>query len=210
MAQVRQMKLDDTEPAWDIALLYPEQGEWTEFDYLELTDSTNRLVELSDGRLEVLPMPTTSHQRIVLFLHGLLSSFIGRSKVGQVLIAPLRVRLWSKKFCEPDVIFMLSKHASRIGEQFWQGADLVMEVVSPSPDARKRDLVEKKRDYARAGISEYWIIDPKEARILVLKLKAKRYVVHADAAVGERAESMLLRGFSIDVDDAMAAARREV
>ena len=43
------------EPPWDVALLYPLQGSWTEDDYLEL--GTNRLVEFSDGGIEVLPMP---------------------------------------------------------------------------------------------------------------------------------------------------------
>ena len=40
------------EPAWDVALLFPTQGNWTEDDYLEL--DTNRLVEFSHGFVEVL------------------------------------------------------------------------------------------------------------------------------------------------------------
>ncbi len=54
------------EPPWEIALLYPVQGSWTESDYLEL--GTNRLVEFADGCIEVLPTPTTLHQPIVRFL----------------------------------------------------------------------------------------------------------------------------------------------
>jgi hypothetical protein len=40
----------------------PEQGAWTEEQYLRLTDHTNQLVEFTDGVLEVLPMPTDRHQ----------------------------------------------------------------------------------------------------------------------------------------------------
>jgi len=43
---------------YEVAELFPRQGEWTEEDYLSLPE-TNRLVELSDGKLVVLPMPTT-------------------------------------------------------------------------------------------------------------------------------------------------------
>ena len=55
--------------AWEVAPLLPERGEWREEDYLWLTNHTNRLVEFSDGYVEVLPMPTDEHQRIVLFLY---------------------------------------------------------------------------------------------------------------------------------------------
>src|SRR5207237_10469473 len=56
------------EPTWEVARFYPLQGEWTEADYLALP--TNQLVELSDGRLEFLPMPKHFHQMIVAFLYG--------------------------------------------------------------------------------------------------------------------------------------------
>ena len=59
---------DQAHPAWEVALLYPEQGAWTEGAYLRLTDQTNRLVELVDGRVEVLPMPSRKHQKIVALM----------------------------------------------------------------------------------------------------------------------------------------------
>src|SRR4051812_518291 len=75
------------EPAWDIALLFPPQGAWSEADYLAL--NTNRLIELSDGCLEVLPMPTLLHQLLVDFLHSLLKAFVAANAAGKVLFAPL-------------------------------------------------------------------------------------------------------------------------
>lgn len=169
MTLVRSSPRRKGEPAWDIALLYPEQGQWSDEDYLAATESTNRLVELSDGVVEVLPMPKTSHQAIVQYLNGLLLAFVVTRKLGRILFAPLRVRLWPGTFREPDIVLMLAKHSGRIGEDFWDGADLVMEVVSGSAEDRQRDLVNKRREYARAGIDEYWIVDPKERAITVLK-----------------------------------------
>lgn len=48
----------------EILALLPEQGAWSEGDYLWLTNSTNRLVELDEGQIEMLPMPTELHQAI--------------------------------------------------------------------------------------------------------------------------------------------------
>lgn len=58
------------EPVWEIAELFPEQGAWTERQYLSL--QTNRLVEFDNGTIEVLPVPTKTHQRVVLFLYEVL------------------------------------------------------------------------------------------------------------------------------------------
>jgi len=192
------------EPAWEVALLFPPQGDWSEEEYLAL--SGNRLVELSDGRVEVLPVPTTSHQMLVAYLYGLLLAFASEHDLGTVLFAPLRVRLWPGKFREPDVIFMAKAHAGRIGEEFWDRADLVMEVVSDDPDDRRRELVTKRREYARAGIPEYWVIDPDGRKISVLRLAGKRYAVHGEFSEEAAATSRLLDGFTVDVARAFAHA----
>jgi Uma2 family endonuclease len=187
------------QPALDIARLFPDQGYWSEDDYLEL--DTNHLVEFTDGYIEVLPMPTTSLQRIVAYLYNLVLAFITPRQLGTVLFAPLRVRLRSGKFREPDIVFALTENSDFIREEYWTGADLVMEVVSDDPEARKRDLVRKRRDYAIAGIREYWIVDPQERRITVLKLSGKSYLVHGKHESGNRVESAFLKGFGVDASE---------
>jgi Uma2 family endonuclease len=114
----------------------------------------------------------------------------------------LRVQLWAGKFREPDVVFMRAENAARIGEPFWEGADLVMEVVSQ--DDRRRDLDIKRGEYAQAGIPEYWIVDPQGARITVLRLDGATYDVHGEFPAGTRATSHLLPGFGVDVTAALA------
>ena len=64
------------EPAWEIALLFPAQGKWSVWEYLDLTDETRHLVEYTRGRIEVLAMPTTGHLRILDFLYSALKDFI--------------------------------------------------------------------------------------------------------------------------------------
>ena len=192
---------DHTDPAWEVALLFPAQGKWSEDDYLWLTDHTKRLVELTDGHIEVLPMPTEEHQRIVLYLYRALYAFLrGR---GIVLVAPLRLRLQTGRYREPDLLLLLSANDTRRGNQFWSGADLVLEVVSP--DDPGRDLVQKRREYAEAGIAEYWLVDPSTALMTVLRLEGTAYVEHSVFPRGTQATSVLLDGFSVAVDRVLDA-----
>jgi Uma2 family endonuclease len=72
-------------------------------------------------------------------------------------------------------------------------------------DNRKRDLVPKRRVYARAGIREYWIVDSEKKSITVLALAGKAYKVHGAFKVGEQATSKLLKGFAVAVSDVFAA-----
>jgi Uma2 family endonuclease len=185
-----------------VALLFPVQGEWTEAEYLAL--ETNHLVELSDGCLEVLPMPNIFHQLIVDFLHTLLKAFVAAHASGKVLFAPLPVRLWSGQFREPDVVYLRPERLTDLHAQP-TGADLVMEVVSEGGENRKRDLETKPREYAAAGISEYWIIDPHDQRITVLTLDGSNYRVHGVFSPGTQATSVLLPGFAVAVEAVFVA-----
>lgn len=194
----------ESRPTWEIAHLFPAQGRWDEQDYLALTHHTNRLVEFSSGCVEILPMPKTSHQMIVAWLYQALLAFTAPRKLGTVLFAPLRVRLLHGAYREPDVVFMLAEHAERIGEDYWEGADLVMEVVSE--DNREHDLVTKRREYAEAGIPEYWIVDPAEQTITVLFLTGDTYAVAGSFCPGQEASSRLLAGFAVDVQAVFGAS----
>jgi Uma2 family endonuclease len=194
------------EPAWEVAHLFPAQGTWTEGEYLDLPG--NRLVEFSDGFIEVLPVPTTSHHRILAFLYAALLAFITPQQLGTVLFAGIRVRLRKGKYREPDLVFMLAEHEDRIGEDFWQGADLVMEVVSGGDKDRRRDLEIKPVEYAGARIPEYWIVDPRGEQITVLRLRGKKYVVHGKYGRGGHATSALLKGFEVNVDAALSGKKK--
>lgn len=189
-------------PAWEIALLFPEQGQWTEEDYLAL--DTNQLVELVDGCIEVLPVPPPLHQRLVRFLFRLLDAFVRAHAKGEVFFAPLPVQLWPKQMREPDVVYV---RPGRITDPRRppEGADLVMEVVSEGEENRERDLVTKRAEYAKAKIGEYWVVDPEEKTVRVLRLSGKRYRVHGTFGPGDQAASALLPGFSVDVSALLTA-----
>jgi Uma2 family endonuclease len=191
----------ELELTWEIARLFPPQGMWTEEEFFALPD--NRHIEFSDGRLEFLPMPTIYHQLIMQFLYEELNAFVQARRLGIVVITGYKVRVRRRKYCEPDVLFISAEHMSGIGKQFCKKVDLVMEVVSE--ENRPHDIKKKRGEYERAGIPEYWIVDPQEEMItvLVLKPRKKTYMVHGVFGKGDRATSKLLPGFSVDVTTAL-------
>ncbi len=91
-----------------------------------------------------------------------------------------------------------------MGNRFWDGADLVIEVVSESEQDHQRDYVAKRAAFAAAGIPEYWIVDPQQSMITVLKLRGDEYSVHGEFRAGESATSAMLLGFSVDVTETFA------
>src|ERR1700722_13526704 len=95
-----------TEPelTWEIARLFPAQGEWSEEEYFALDN--NHRVEYSDGFLEFLPMPTIFHQLILQFLYESLKSFVTAGELGIVVISGYKVRLRARKYREPDILFI--------------------------------------------------------------------------------------------------------
>ena len=174
----------------------PSQGCWSDEQYLWLTDQTRRLIEFTDGHIEELPMPTATQQIILAFLYDLFKPYL-KPRGGIVLFAGLRMRVREGKFREPDLLLLRDRSDPRNQDRFWLGADLTVEVVSPDDPAR--DLVEKRADYAEAGIPEYWIVDPRFETVTVLSLAGDAYVEHGVFSCGDTATSRLLEGFAVDV-----------
>lgn len=179
--------------------LFPSQGDWRESDYHDLTSRTNRLIELVEGRIEFVPMPTMKHQLIAHFFCSLLMAL----KAGFAVPAAFKLRLRKDLIREPDVVFLLRENASHVSDEYWEKADLVLEVVSP--DDPKRDYVDKRKEYAEAGIREYWIVDPKKQAVFVLELANGAYAEHGPFGRGDIAASVLLTPLRIPVDDLFAA-----
>src|SRR5580704_15114381 len=92
---------DEPEYAWEVATLYPVQGEWSDEDYLALTDHSNRRIEFTDGWLEFLPMPTESHESLVRYLFLALYQFVVHRKLGEVYSNGIRLRGLPRKYRLP-------------------------------------------------------------------------------------------------------------
>ncbi len=175
----------------------PHQGQWSEAQYLWLTDHTNRLIEFIDGSIDVLPVPTDRHQTILLFLCAQFHAALVKVG-GKVLVAPLRLRISERHYREPDLLLLQDARDPRRQDRYWSGADVVVELVSP--DHPERDTVQKRHAYALAGIPEYWLVDLQQESIVVLQLVETEYVVYGVFERGRQATSSRLERFVVDVN----------
>jgi Uma2 family endonuclease len=170
---------------------------WTEDEYLAI--GTNHLVEFDNGRVEFLPMPDELHQWISRFLFRALDRLVEDGKLGETYYSPLPVRLWDVRYREPDIVFLAKGRKRR--KRVPIGADLVVDIVSEGKAQRKRDLEDKRRDYAAAEIPEYWIVDPESETVTVLSLADSEYAENGIFGREDIATSKLLPEFSVSVDD---------
>jgi Uma2 family endonuclease len=156
----------------------PEQGQWTYKDYAAIPDDRHRY-EVVNGVLYMAPAPNMGHQSAVGRIFYYLVTHVDFAGFGRVYQAPTDVELSPGDVVQPDVFVVLNIHLDRITPSHMVGApDLVVEVASPS--TARHDLREKQDAYARAGVQEYWVVDP-EARIveiLVLERDVYRSLGH--------------------------------
>jgi Uma2 family endonuclease len=129
-------------------------------DFLLFPDDGNRH-ELIDGEHYVTPSPNPRHQRILGKLHLAIGNFLERHPIGEVFFAPLDVVISNFDVVEPDLLYMSRERAAQVlvPEHVRGVPELVVEVASKG--TRKRDETIKRALYQRAGITEYWVIDPK-------------------------------------------------
>ena len=128
--------------------------------------------EVIDGEHFVNPAPGTYHQTVSRRLQFALYSLIEVKKLGQVFNAPVDLQLGDHNIVQPDIIVVLAESEQIITPTKIKGVpDLVIEILSPA--TKENDRVLKRQVYERAGIPEYWIVDPFEHSITQLLLDSQ-------------------------------------
>jgi len=156
--------------------------------------------ELVRGEVHVTPAPATRHQAVIQNLSGTLWPYVIKNRLGEVLTAPLDVRLSGDTALQPDLIFISNARAGIIQENWIAGApDLIVEVLSPSTTTY--DRATKLPVYAEAGVPEVWLIDPQAKTVEVLKLQGKKYFVEATHAGDQALASNLFPGWQLPLRD---------
>lgn len=178
----------------------PPQGEWTYEDWLKLPDDGYRY-EVINGVLHVSPPPRIRHQRVALRLVRRLANFVEEHCLGEVLEAPVGVRLPNQPVpFQPDILFIRTERLDILGEKYVEGVpDLVMEILSPSNWLYDRR--EKMEVYQEAGVPEYWIVDPRARTVEVYVLEEGAYLLIGRYGQEETARSQVLSGFEVPVDE---------
>jgi Uma2 family endonuclease len=164
----------------ELAEVNEDKQHYTYADMLEWDE--NYRAEIIDGALFVADSPATNHQEIALKLLLQIGNFM-KGKPGKVFPGPFGVRLFPKEdlsdttVLEPDITVVCD--LSKLDKRGCNGApDLIIEILSPSNF--RHDLVYKFNKYLKAGVREYWTVDPdsKSVQVHILDLSgtAPRYI----------------------------------
>lgn len=155
-----------------------EKMYYTYGDIMDLDDG-NRY-ELYDGQPVALASPSNIHQEISLALVVQLYGYL-RGKRCKVYHAPFDVRLFEqendrsrnvKDVVQPDITVVCDE--SKLAGRGCKGApDFIIEILSPS--TMRTDRLVKFNLYQKAGVKEYWIVDPETQVVLVHKLEEGQY-----------------------------------
>lgn len=171
-------------------------GTWSYEDLFSLPDDGRRY-EIVEGELYEMPSPNWAHIAVVMNLILLLGPIV-QSLGGRLATAPADVFFEGADPVQPDILAMLpGSRATGSGRGIQGTPDLVIEVLSPSN--RGHDLLTKRALYARAGVREYWIVDPMNQTVEVLTLDRDAFHIVQTAAGDDAVISSLLDGAAFPV-----------
>jgi Uma2 family endonuclease len=166
------------EVAHPLPVPHPTGKPWTIADYRAMPEGGPRH-ELINGILYMTPAPRLPHQTTLGLIHHW---FLLRYPPGQsgprVVFAPFDVYLADDVVVQPDLLVVLPDRRHLLADDGFHGApSLVLEVSSPGTTTYDRH--EKLLAYARAGVPEYWLVDPLGKTLEILRLHDGRYRNHA-------------------------------
>lgn len=152
--------------------------------------------EWVDGQVVEMSPASDRHQDILEMLAAALRLYVERTRAGIVRSQQLGMRVGTR-LRVPDILFLSVEHRDRRTPTHVDGpADLVMEVVSL--DSRIRDRDEKFYEYEKAGVPEYWVIDPLREAVDLYRIGNDGRYHLVDEGDPPRLESRALPGVWID------------
>lgn len=155
--------------------------------------------ELVAGRLKELPLQNPSHAWAMVRLAAEIGVYLQGRESGEFYGVSLDIPTIPDYGRRPDLVYYSAADAARGIE--WNRNEvtgvpaLVVEVVSPEHE--ERDTVTKRAEYARGGISHYWILDPQRRTALALRLEGSAYAVAGRFAGDDILTSELFPGLEI-------------
>ena len=160
--------------------------------------------ELIDGVHYVTPTPIPRHQRIAGRLFYAIQSYLNDHPIGEVFGAPLDTVLGTHDVVEPDLIYVSHERSRKfLTEKNMQGApDLVVEILSPG--TKRRDLTLKRDLYDRAGVLEYWIVDPVGNTVTIYRRGRGRFDPPVTLHAHDALTTPLLPGLTVPLDKIFA------
>ena len=134
------------------------------------------LAELINGKIYMSLAPNNQHQRVLIKLFKVISSFVDANQLGEVFISPSDLYLdKSVNAVQPDLYFVSYRNPMIILDDKPNCGvpELIIEVLSPGNN--QHDLKTKKDLYEQFGVLEYWIVDPSSQDVLLYKLISGKF-----------------------------------
>ena len=171
-------------------------------DFLLFPDDGQRH-ELIDGEHYVTPSPNVRHQQLVVRLATELANYLKAHPIGEVFVAPLDCVMSDVDIVEPDLLVVLADQTDILTPKHVRGAPaIVVEILSPS--TRNVDQRIKRSLYDRAGVREYWMVDPQMDAIVISRRSATRGLQEGLSLTLDGAHTLmspLLPGFELSLLD---------
>jgi Uma2 family endonuclease len=177
-----------------MASVAPRTGRYTFDDFLLLVNEDQK-ADLLDGVIYMASPESIDDNKLGGWLYSLMSLYVEQLDLGEVYYTKIAFRITQKRGPEPDVAFVAKRRLHLVKKGFVKGPpDIAVEIVSP--DSVVRDYEIKRGIYERAGVREYWIIDPDDNRATFLRRQRGKFrEVELDGTVFH---SRALPGFKID------------
>jgi Uma2 family endonuclease len=151
-------------------------------EYLSYSDDLEGCFHLIDGELREFPPESERNDWIALVLRDCLISGVSRRliRLGKCEIQVPVLQRGDTQNRFPDLVILREEHLELTQRRLTVTLDMppprmVVEIVSPGKTNRDRDYLNKRAQYAKIAIQEYWIVDPKTQTILVLALDNDGY-----------------------------------
>lgn len=144
-------------------------------EYLTYDDGTDRWYELENGELRGMPSESDLNNAIAIFLLLAFAKFVPGKLLRrgtEITVSGSRatVRIPDLTILTEELVAALANSTRSIITSDMPPPALVVEVVSPGKENEDRDYRYKRSEYAARGIEEYWLVDPKQARVIVFTL----------------------------------------
>jgi Uma2 family endonuclease len=143
-------------------------------DLANYPDDDGNRYELIEGELFVSTAPGIPHQLILQNLQVALVKYLKQNPIGKLV--PGAGAVFSNfDAVIPDLVFVRQERWAKIVEnnRFVAAPDLVIEILSPGSENRRRDLEAKRRLYGKYGVHEYWVVDSTDLSIRLFRLQGR-------------------------------------
>jgi Uma2 family endonuclease len=171
-------------------------------EYARLPD-TGKRYELHEGRLTVVPSPSSKHQIVLGNLFERLHAYARVHQLGRVFAAPIDLVLSQDSVCQSDLLFLRQENSRFVSDRGIEGPpDLVVEVLSEGTEARDRR--EKFQLYFLFGVPEYWIIDLERKTLEMYRRTTDRYELVRTLHPQDTLDSPRFPGLSLQVEELWA------